>query len=294
VRKCGILLLTLLVIHLFVPIISLDTQANDWPTFQHDTSRQGFSDSEVPDVPHLNWTMEFENQIAGPLVADGKVFIHDLFNYTIYVIDIETKEILNIFNDSYKMGCISNGNIFNLSTSNIFYSVDISTGDINWEFDNPFGFIRGPNGASNDQVFVTSTEGGSGSTIIHFYCLYETNGSIKWIFNFTIDSWSHARISMDGSMVFISLGTSDAVYGGGSVLALDEETGDLIWKKDYPSWVYSNPTINDDFVYFANYEEEIVALDKYGNGDNTTDTIWSFDIGDYTRGSPALGSGMGS
>ncbi len=292
VRKIYLILSVFLLSQIALSLLSYNTYSEDWPTFQHDASRRGFSTSQVPQVSHLNWTMEFENIIDGPLIADDKIFVHDINNYTITVVDIETREILNKFNDSYKMGSISNGMIFNLSTSYILYSVDIESGDITWDFDSPFGRMYGPNAVADNCVFITSSRGGGGNILITLHSLYEVTGDIKWTYNITVDSWHPLDVAVADGLVFVSFPTSNYVYGGGTVLALDEETGELIWRQDYPSWVSSMPTVHNGLVFFANYEEEIVALDEYGNGDNTTDTVWSFDIGDYTRCSPAVGYGM--
>jgi outer membrane protein assembly factor BamB len=284
VRKCGIVLFILILAQLFVPLVSFDTQADDWPTFQHDSKRLGYSDSEIPDDIHLNWSMEFENNLQSPIIADNKIFF--ICNETIYTIDILTQQIIWHLNDTTSIGGVIGNRIFVGGYK--ISALNIDSGDIIWESN--YGWKA--DAIDQSSVFSTNYSLSNGDKVFHLYSLNYIDGALNWETNITLP-WSGGHyIAISDEMIFISIPTSNNVYGSGAVFALNANNGSQIWRMDFPSWVSCMPTINNGLVYITSYENKLFALDEYGNGDGSTDVLWTFDIEDYTRSSVAIAYDM--
>ena len=263
-----------------------NTQADDWPTFQYDNRRLGFSTCEVPDVPHLNWSMEFEGELSSPIVADGKVFV--ICNRTLYTIDIKEQHILWEFGDCWDsdLAGIIDDMIF--VSSDKIYGLDLEKGDIVWETNIGLGVSI----VTNQTIYTASQVIIGGMSNTTFYALYRNNASIKWTYNINRQGGGPVYEAFADDILFLAIPTSSFVPGSGTVIALNANNGSQIWRMNFPGWVACMPTIHNGVVYVNTYENKLYALDEYGNGDGTTDVLWTFDIQSYTRSSVAIAYDM--
>ncbi|WP_267642332.1 outer membrane protein assembly factor BamB family protein [Haloarchaeobius amylolyticus] len=78
----------------------------------------------------------------------------------------------------------------------------------------------------------------------------------------------------------VANGVAYATRGGGSLLAIEVETGDVLWENDRYSLCYASPAVADGTVYLTTVEQT-VALDAA-----TGEPKWSADIGGL--GSPTV------
>jgi outer membrane protein assembly factor BamB len=137
----------------------------------------------------------------------------------------------------------------------------------------------------DNRVFI-----GSGNDFL--YCFDAEDGSLLWEFESTSDSQSDYGLCStpcvyDGRVYF---GTSDFY-----AFCLDAETGDEIWShylvlETHPDANYgacASPIVHNGKVFFGtdSYEADsdanqnapnLFCLDADGNGDGTTDVIWSY------------------
>ena len=72
-----------------------------------------------------------------------------------------------------------------------------------------------------------------------------------------------------------------------SVYALDVETQELLWETALSGSVASGPTLSGDVLYVPSFDRQIHALDVA-----TGEEIWAADATEWVWGSPAVGGGL--
>ena len=141
-------------------------RAEDWPTWQHDSRRSGFS-GETIDAGSLGsewtWQSAFPPEPAwhGPAKWDAYAKIRDLPSMRSY--------------DLVFQPVVASGRVFFGSTSDdTLYSIDAKTGEVVWEFTTD-GPIRIAPTIAHKRVFFGSDDG-------FIYCLAEETGKLIWKF----------------------------------------------------------------------------------------------------------------
>jgi outer membrane protein assembly factor BamB/SAM-dependent methyltransferase len=140
--------------------------AEDWPTWQHDSRRSGFS-GETIDATSLGvewtWQSAFPPEPAwhGPAKWDAYAKIRDLPSMRSY--------------DLVFQPVAASGRVFFGSTSDdTVYCLDAKTGEVAWEFTTD-GPIRIAPTIAHEKVFFGSDDG-------FVYCLAEKTGKLIWKF----------------------------------------------------------------------------------------------------------------
>jgi outer membrane protein assembly factor BamB len=70
---------------------------------------------------------------------------------------------------------------------------------------------------------------------------------------------------------------------GNEVVAVDSQTGKLLWEVPTEDWVWASPSLGEDMVYVADISGMLYALDA-----TSGDEIWSLDAGSNITGSPLV------
>jgi outer membrane protein assembly factor BamB len=99
-----------------------------------------------------------------------------------------------------------------------------------------------------------------------------------WVYEFT--GRSHSRPTISQGILYVGRA---GTYEGGSLLALDAATGELLWEFETTGHVPSSPTIVGDVVYFATLNGLVYALEA-----DSGHEIWNVDSGNRIRSSPAI------
>jgi len=63
------------------------SNANDWPTFRHDSSRTGTTTMGVPSHVSIAWKTKLNGALTPPVAANGRVFVAQSDAHTIYALD---------------------------------------------------------------------------------------------------------------------------------------------------------------------------------------------------------------
>ena len=71
------------------------------------------------------------------------------------------------------------------------------------------------------------------------------------------------------------------------VLALDANTGDLIWERDATGPVHSSPAVAGDFIYLGFLDHRIMAMKR-----STGETVWQIKTEDAVSSSPTVSGGI--
>ncbi|MFC6769516.1 PQQ-binding-like beta-propeller repeat protein [Natrinema soli] len=172
---------------------------------------------------------------------------------------------------------VTDGTVY-FAGENTLYAVDIETGEVEWEFENPAGE---PLGESNPAVKDgTVYVGGEDQRL---YAIDANNGSEEW--SFTVNASVKCSPSIaDGTIYFGGAGA-----GAQKLFAIDRESRDHVWgPKDLRYSVRSKPIIADGIVYVSSYHD-LFAL----NSEDGT-LKWQFESlgeGESIRASPAVSNG---
>ena len=102
--------------------------------------------------------------------------------------------------------------------------------------------------------------------------------AIKWTFK--IDTPFYASPAVVGNKVYVSTGDE-------RILALDADSGELIWEHFVTGPVNSSPAVAGDYVFAGLRDGTIIAIDKT-NGTK----IWEYETGSNIYSSPAVYQGV--
>ena len=154
-------------------------------------------------------------------------------------------------------GAVINSRLFVGGLNGIFYSIDLDTAKIIWEFDTNSELVAEPILHEGFVYFL------SGSNIL--YCLDATNGRQIWVYN-RQDTGLQMTIRGGGKPAI----AGDKVYQGfsdGSLVALNIKTGTPQWEvmlnrntkfKDLDA----SPVIDGDVIYINSYDDKLYAVSK--------------------------------
>ena len=67
-----------------------EARPGDWPTYRGNTTRTGYSDTEVPSAIRPAWEVKLGGKVTSPVIAGGKVFIARVNHHTVHAIDERT------------------------------------------------------------------------------------------------------------------------------------------------------------------------------------------------------------
>lgn len=95
---------------------------------------------------------------------------------------------------------------------------------------------------------------------------------------------SHSRPTAANGVIYVGLAGN---LGGGTLLALDQETGELLWQYETTGPIPTSPIVRDDVVYFTDLSGSVNALDA-----RSGQVIWVSDLQARTRSLIALEEGL--
>ncbi len=67
--------------------------AEQWPTYRHDASRSGRTETRVPAKLNRLWRAKFGGRLTSPSIAGGKVFVSEVDADTVHALDAHTGQI---------------------------------------------------------------------------------------------------------------------------------------------------------------------------------------------------------
>ena len=127
----------------------------------------------------------------------------------------------------------------------------------------------------------------------NFYCLDASEGGIIW--NYYIGSGHGRNPAVADGRVYFGVG----ILYSSTLCCLNAADGSHIW--DFVTGnhnILSSPAVYDEKVYFGtmgqvehDLDYYVYCIDAEGNGDGTTDMIWSYHLDDWVQSSPAIVDG---
>ncbi|TMI37265.1 hypothetical protein E6H25_00465 [Candidatus Bathyarchaeota archaeon] len=203
------------------------------------------------------WTMfHYDAQRAGVTPASGPASASLMWTYT-------TGNLV------YPSAVVADGYVFIPSYDGSVYALDEYTGSLIWSFPTG-GNIIGTPAVGNGMVYVSSKNG-------YVYALNEQNGAVNWrIANDNLTPVTSSPVLADG-MLFYGTFLSPS-SGFAEVLAVDPQTGAVIWKNTGISdYIEGSLSVSNGRVFFgvgAFNPALIIALNE-----TTGAQLWSYGTG---------------
>ena len=150
------------------------------------------------------------------------------------------------------------------------YGLDPETGNQNWTF---------PEESSNQIVFyapplITDDALYVGDLDNNFYKVNIESEDAAWTFT-----------GASGYFIGKAAESEGVVYApcnDGSLYALDENDGNLLWSFKTGHYIWTQPQVSADAVFIGSMDHSVYAISKDG------EELWSFDMGGAVTGAPIL------
>lgn len=153
---------------------------------------------------------------------------------------------------------------------NFVYSLNPSSGAVNWGF---------PDKSSNQVIFyapplVTDDAVYVGDLANDFHKLDRSTGQEQWVFTGSKGFYLGQAAEMSGVVY--------APCNDGSLYAIDESSGALLWSFATGHYLWSQPQVTEGRIYIGSMDHYVYALDTNG------DELWSTELSGAVTGAPLL------
>ena len=244
----------------------------EWPMFNHDLQRTGFSTSTAPDKNYTKWIYSTGHWIIdGPAVASGRVYFGS-DDQTLYCLNSSSGNF--IWN--YKVGgspiscpAIADDRVYIGSADRRVYCLNATTGAFIWSYTTGQD-VRSSPAVSNGKIYF-------GSADHKVYCLNASTGTHVW--NYTAGNQVTSSPAVVDDKVFFGSVDNNAY-------CLNATNGAYIWSY-YAGGSVSSPAVVDNRVYFEVANGQVYCLNAL-----TGTYIWNYAAGSYGTGlSPSVAYG---
>jgi outer membrane protein assembly factor BamB len=243
------LTVSILLLTSFLGIIQVSAAGESWPTLQYNIQRTSTAENTGPKTNNVVWSW-----------------------YSGYA----TPEEMAVPYTVAFVPAISNGKVYVGTEDNRLVALDEFTGEFIWEFQTD-DKVRVPPTVANGKVFF-------GSLDAYFYALDANDGTLVWKYGPVDSPWLDVGVWTIGSIVSDGL----VVFGAEDVYALNEETGDLVWRKNIAGEedLAIGVASDGNLVLVPSFQGGMHALDI-----DTGDQEWVFETGEVIESIPAIAYG---
>jgi outer membrane protein assembly factor BamB len=153
---------------------------------------------------------------------------------------------------------------------NFVFSLKASNGTVNWGY---------PDKANNRVVFyapplVTDNAVYIGDLANDFHKLNRTTGQEEWVFSGAKGYYLGQAAEMNGVVY--------APCNDGSLYAIDEETGSLLWSFTTGHYLWSQPQVSEGRIYIGSMDHFVYGLNANG------EELWKTELSGAVTGAPLL------
>lgn len=200
------------------------------------------------------WSVQTGDELPRAAAGAGTIaFIgsHDGSLYAIDATDGSSVWTTDVGAVHFATPAVRDGSVYAMATGPDWVhllAIDAATGEERWRFTPPDG--RGMHSPSADaaRVYISSDE--------HVYALSPADGTIVW---------EHERQGWNGAGLTVTPDTVYSIVEGGTLYALDTETGDERWHLWVGGDVPTGTTLGEGRIIVGNRRGEIVAIGGAGS-----------------------------
>lgn len=153
---------------------------------------------------------------------------------------------------------------------NFVYGLDVDNGSIIWHFpeeaDNQVVFYARPL-VTNNAVYV-------GDLANNFHKLDKETGTIQWRFSES-KGFFIGQAAKENGIVYVP-------SNDGSLYALDDTDGSLLWAFTTGHYIWAQPLVTEDIIYVGSMDHSIYAISKNG------EALWSKEMAGAVVSAPVL------
>jgi outer membrane protein assembly factor BamB len=237
-----------------------------------------------PETPH-KWGWDY--YMASPVVA-GKIVFAGSGDHNLYALNADNGKLLWKFKTGNKIRAtplLHQGKLYLPSFDGIVYVLDAANGNLLWKFETEgahlnsdnFGWDRNSINATpaiQDSLMVFGSRDGS------IYCVNINTHREKWKFTYG-PTWSIASPLIRNGAVLTSWSDNSLFC------SIDLLSGKERWKYDCGSFVYPNPTTDDQNVYTGAGNGKVFAFNY------TTGALqWQYQTSGPVLSSPLMDQGV--
>ena len=287
----------------------------EWPTYHGDASLRGLSSAELPDKLHHRWRYDGGGAVYGTPVSDGKRIFFSAKRGEVVALDLTGFKLWNIsLTHTNNAGqeqperieaplVCAKGVVVVGMVRGVVHALNMDTGSLKWSYDTAGTLVGSPNVMDDQVILLDQSEGalhaldirsgkllwktepiercdgvpGIGKKHIVFgsclaaFHVYSRDGKQRKDIDVGGDSQIAGGVAVLGTHAFG--GTRD-----GSLLCVDLESGDLIWRSDESEeQTFSTPAVTVDRVIYASDDGFIYSVRRVDGS-----LLWKFD----TQGMP--------
>ncbi len=195
-------------------------RSDEWPTYRHDVTRSGSTESHVPPNLHQKWKTDIGGKPSSPVVAQGRLLTSSVDRHTVFCLDAETGKpcwqfVANGPVDSPPT--IFDGMAIFGSRDGCVYALRASDGELVWRF----------RGAPVDRRVCVDG---------HLESVWPIHGSVL-VLDSPDDANSTASANSRG-VVYFAAGRSSYLDGGIHLYGLDAHSGEQWFKTSLSALPY--------------------------------------------------------
>jgi outer membrane protein assembly factor BamB len=266
--------------------------------FHHDLALSGVSSSTAPNTNDTLWIYPTGSPVASsPAIVDGILYV-GCTDSNLYALDAETGALMWTYPTHGPINsspAVADGKVYFLSTDGNIYAIDAITGAFVWNAFFGFGSFHWSSPAIHDgKVFIGASNG-------WIHSLDAGTGTTIW--STPIGGQPNSPITVVNGKVYS--GTHNFVATFPTLVALDENTGAVIWTYNHTDWYPQTVGMincngvavvdgNEDGrleVYFGivtwgQPSNEAICLDEA-----TGNPIWTYNLNGWSTSTPAVHDG---
>ncbi len=252
----------------------------DWPTFQGNNARTGFSDSNLPPEAKEIWHFGMLNfDSVWPVVSEKTVFFA---SEKVFAVGLESGEEKWIYSENrngfYPRGiCAGEESVFVTSNKEptgsgreasrikieegLLYALNKETGSLLWEFETEKGISYSLPLCVDKKVFVGDDSG-------RVYAVSAESGELIWKKRLSGAEVIHSSPAFDGNFLFIGTENDGARYNPSYLYALNPENGTVEWRFEIDviqnklNLVHAAPAVLNGVVYFGSENGYFYAVNS--------------------------------
>jgi len=225
------------------------------------------SRSHLPEHPVVQWTTELPSSPGEPLLADGVIYVGDRRG-TLHAIKVTDGSILwqfanreLIFEAPAKRG----GTIY-FTSRNGLKAVSQADGKLRWYCKDVDDATESSPLIVDDRIIVADTRGKVSAV--------DFDGKLIWQHDIAADpppsppGFDVDRARMPGTAARPRKAASDGtaiyqpIFDQSRIAVIDFKAGRLRWSFQANGWIYGEPTVTDDRVFFGSQDKTLYCLDK--------------------------------
>ncbi|MFW6068631.1 MAG: PQQ-binding-like beta-propeller repeat protein [Chloroflexota bacterium] len=219
----------------------------------------------------LQWDFPTDHSIwAQPVVNGDLVYVASLDN-NVYALDRFSGEVswqVTLGGSVASHPVLSDGLLYVPSFDRQLHALDAESGDVVWTAD-ASNWVWGSPAVGNGTVYFGDIDG-------NVYAVSAETGEPQW--TATADGAVQSALLYEEGVVYVTAGETegDEDERRGQIMALDAESGDILWQREADAPVFSTPVLVGDSLVIVFQTEQSADMNVFNRDDGAL--TWEFTL----------------